>query len=182
MLAAWLAGGALPRGAAFFPAPPPGIALQAGASGVLAALCLASGIAALQNLLAAGRLTDAAAVNLAIGAVALMLGMLALRGLLHARAARRAAAEGRWRMGVLLTRDAILILESAHRLHVPRAAVLDRREGPGGGGMHLPHRDIVVRADGGGSFAIPVTTRALWEALPDWQRSGRVPPDVRPPA
>lgn len=175
-LAAWLAGGATPRGAAFFPAPPPGIALPAGAFGGLAVASVAAGIAALRDLSEAGGLTDAVAVNLAIGAAALPLAILAGRGLLRTRAARRAAAEGRWRQGVLLARDEIVFLEPTHRLHVPRGAVLERRERPAGGGMNLPRRDLVIREEGGGSIAVPVTTRALWEALPGWQRS------LRPPA
>jgi hypothetical protein len=181
-VAAWIAGGALPRGAAFFPAPPLGLALPAAALGLLATISVAASIAALRDLLASGRVTDGAAINLAIGVAALLLAIPASRGLLRARAARRATAEGRWRQGALLARDAILFLERSHRLDVPRAAVLERRERPGGAGTQLPHRDLIVRAEGGGSLAIPVTARALWEALPDWQRSGRVPPGVRPPA
>lgn len=178
-LAAWLAGGALPRGAAFFPAPPPGMALPAAAAGLLGAMVITAGIAALRDLAASGRMTDAAAANLAIGAAALLLAILAGRSVARAWAARRAAADGRWRQGVLLARDAIVFIEARQRLHVPRAAVIERREQPGGGGMRLPRRDLVVRAEGGGSIAIPVTTRAVWEALPAWQRGS---PGVRPRA
>ena len=175
----WAQGGPLPRGATFWPTGVPGAGVRLAMAVGLFTLAVGTFAGFVSEVMAGGRDPERVYVGPPAALVLLGLGVAAVRAARRARAARHAVEDGTWRVGVLVLEEGLLIQVDARPDWIPRGAVRGRRlRSDPGGGIHVPHPELIVDGANGQPRAIALPSAALAEALAAWAGGA---PMARPP-
>lgn len=176
----WTRGGPAPAGSVFWPTGLPGAGLAALVAVGCFGLSAGAGAGVVGEMMAGGQDPERLLFGPPAAIILFGFGVAAVRAVRRARDARRALEDGRWRRGVLVLEDGLMLHLDGHPEWLSRSAVRGRRlRSDLGGGAGVPHPELIVEGPGGRPRAIALPSSALAAALADWAGGA---PMGRPPS